>query len=68
MDTFVWLGATREFVGQFVPLPLEVMLRKVAGLPPMLTLDEDVEGLDESFIEDREIVHDCSCARREQAP
>jgi hypothetical protein len=45
MDTFVWLGAMREFVGQFVPLPLEVMLMKVAGLPPMLTLVDDVDGL-----------------------
>jgi hypothetical protein len=33
------------FVGQFVPFPEDVMVKRVAGLPPMCTFDADVEGL-----------------------
>jgi hypothetical protein len=44
-STFVWLGASRVFVGQFVPLAMEVIVKRVAGLPPMRTLNAAVVGL-----------------------
>jgi hypothetical protein len=41
----VWLGWRRVFVGQFVPLPEDIIVNRVAGLPPIMTLDADVDGL-----------------------
>ena len=45
MRTLVWLGASRTLVGQFVPLPMDDMVSRVTGLPPMRTVKAAVTGL-----------------------
>jgi hypothetical protein len=42
--TFVWLGANRTFVGQFVEFPIDMLVTRVTGLPPTSTVNAPVVG------------------------
>jgi hypothetical protein len=45
MRTFVWLGARRTLVGQFVPWLIDDIVRRVTGLPPTRQVNAAVRGL-----------------------